>query len=107
MSQEGAGAQLGVECAHMYNMPHPGCKNWGNSIPYSGKLLREKTFANFAVLWLFTKVFSAKFGGIVSFVRHKQAGCESFFPRKSYFSPIQFSPSKVSVYRLVCDSVRW
>ena len=32
-------------------------------IPYSGKLLREKTFANFEVLWPFAKVFSAKFGG--------------------------------------------
>ena len=29
----------------------------------SGKLSREKTFANFAVLWLFAKVFSAKFWG--------------------------------------------
>ena len=28
-------------------------------LPYSGKLSREKTFA---VLWLFVKVFSAKFG---------------------------------------------
>ena len=32
-------------------------------IPYSGKLLREKTFANYVVLWLFAKVFSAKFWG--------------------------------------------
>ena len=31
-------------------------------IPYSGKLSREKTFANFMVLWLYTNVFSAKFG---------------------------------------------
>ena len=29
-------------------------------IPYSGQLLREKTFANFAVLWLFAKVFTMK-----------------------------------------------
>ena len=29
-------------------------------IPYSGKL--SKTFANFAVLWLYAKVFYAKFG---------------------------------------------
>ena len=27
-------------------------------IPYSGKLSREKTFANFVVLWLFLKIFS-------------------------------------------------
>ena len=34
---------------------------------YSGKLSREKTFLNFAVLWLFAKVFSVKFGGVASF----------------------------------------
>ena len=31
-------------------------------MPYSGKLSREKTFTNFAVLWLFVKVFSMKLG---------------------------------------------
>ena len=31
-------------------------------VPYSGKLSREKTFTNFTVLWLYAKVFSAKFG---------------------------------------------
>ena len=36
-------------------------------IPYSGKLSREKTFTNFADLWLFAKVFSPKFGGVASF----------------------------------------
>ena len=34
---------------------------------YSGKFSREKTFVNFTVLWLFVKVLSAKFGGVVSF----------------------------------------
>ena len=34
-------------------------------IPYSGNLL--KTFVNFVVLWLFAKVFSAKFGGVAYF----------------------------------------
>ena len=29
--------------------------------------MREKAFVNFAFLWLFTKVSSAKFGGVVSF----------------------------------------
>ena len=32
-------------------------------IPYSGKLSREKTFANFVVLHLPTKLFSAKIDG--------------------------------------------
>ena len=36
-------------------------------VTYSGKLLREKTFANFVVLWLFEKVFSTKFGGMAFF----------------------------------------
>ena len=31
-------------------------------VPYSRELLREKPFVNFAVLWLFAKVFFAKFG---------------------------------------------
>ena len=37
------------------------------AILYSGKLSREKTYENFVVLWLFMKVFSAKFGSVVSF----------------------------------------
>ena len=57
-------------------------------IPYSEKLSGEKTFTNFAVLWLFAKVFSAKFGGVVPLVLQKQAICESFLPRK--FPAIQY-----------------
>ena len=34
---------------------------------YGGKLSRGKTLANFEVLWLFAKVFSTKFRGVVSF----------------------------------------
>ena len=58
------------------------------SIPYCGKLLREKTFANFAVLWLFTQVFSAKFGGVVSFGVSKRRIHESFLHDNHIFSPI-------------------
>ena len=36
-----------------------------NAIPYSGKLLKEKTFTNFAVLEPPAKVFSMKFGRAV------------------------------------------
>ena len=36
-------------------------------IPYSRKLLREKTFTNFTVLWLFAKVLSVKFVGVAYF----------------------------------------
>ena len=46
--------------------------------PYSGKLLREKTFATFAVLWLFAKVISVKFGGVVPLEWQKQAIHGSF-----------------------------
>ena len=65
-------------------------------ILYSGKLSREKTCMNFVVLWLFAKVFSAKFGGVAPLVLQKQAIRKSFFPRKLYFSPIResFLPQK-------------
>ena len=48
-------------------------------VPYSGKHLREKTFANFMVLCLFAKVFSAKFGCVASF------GKESFLHKNRIF----------------------
>ena len=65
-------------------------------LPYSGKLSREKTFANFAVLWLSVKVFSTKLGGVVSFGIAKASN-----PRKSYFSPIResFLPRKFPAIR--------
>ena len=57
-----------------------------DNIPYSGKLLREK---NFCGLWLFAKVFSAKFGGVASFGTAKASNLR------------KFSPSKVSHYTVV------
>ena len=50
----------------------------GRQIPYSGKLSREKTFANFMVLWLFTKVFSTNFGSMVSFGTAKASNPQKF-----------------------------
>ena len=44
---------------------------------------------NFAVLWLFAKVFSAKFGGMASFGTVKVSNPWKFSPRKSYSSPIR------------------
>ena len=61
-------------------------------IPYSRKLSRKKTFTNFAVLWLFAKVFYAKFGGVSSF-----GAAQSSNPRK-------FSPAKVSRYMVACKA---
>ena len=53
-------------------------------VPYSRKFSREKTFVNFAVLWLFAQVFSAKFGSMAQQKR-------KFSLRKLYFSPIRES----------------
>ena len=54
-------------------------------LPYSGKLSREKTFTNFAVLWLLAKVFFVNFWGMVSFGMAKVSNPRKFFLRKSYF----------------------
>ena len=54
-------------------------------ILYSGKLSKEKTFAYFAVLWLFAKVFSVKFGAWHSLARHKRAIRESFLHENRIF----------------------
>ena len=60
-------------------------------IPYNGKLSREKTFSpNFAVLWPYAKVFSAKFGAWCPLALQKRAIRESFLPRK--FPTMRYSP---------------
>ena len=66
---------------------HCSCYN----VLYSRKHSREKTFANFTVLWLFMKFFSVKFGGWCPLALDKRAIHEWFFPQKSYFSPIRKS----------------
>ena len=43
-------------------------------------LYREKTFVNFVVLWLFAKVFSAKFGGVACFGAAKMSNLRTFSP---------------------------
>ena len=53
-----------------------------------GNFWGEKTFANFTVLWVFVKVFSAKFVGMASVGVTKRSNPQKFSPRKSYFSPI-------------------
>ena len=51
---------------------------------------------NFAVLWLFVKVFSVKFGGEASIGAAQASNLRTFSPQKSYFSPIHesFLPRK-------------
>ena len=78
-------------------------------LPYSGKLLREKTFVNFEVLWLFAKVFSAKFGDVVSFGGTSEQSTK-VFSVKMFFPPIceSFLPQKfltvryLGVYDVIC-----
>ena len=53
--------------------------------PYSGKLSREKSFVNFAVLWLFAKDFSAKFGGVASFGTPQMSNLWKFSPENRIF----------------------
>ena len=48
---------------------------------YSGKLLSEKTIANFEVLWLFVQVLYTKFGGVASFGGSSK---QKFSPQKSF-----------------------
>ena len=61
---------------------------------YSGKLSREKTFANFKILWLYAKDFFAKFGvwhplGLLQ----KRAIRESFLHENRIFTNLRkFSP---------------
>ena len=65
-------------------------------VPYSGKVSREKTFT---VLWLFAKVFSTKFGGVLTWQKwtiHKH------FLNENRILPIwKFSPLKVSRYTVL------
>ena len=56
-----------------------------SNLPYSSKLLREKTFANFVVLCQCAKVFSMKFGGVVFFGTAKASNPQKFSRRKSIF----------------------
>ena len=67
-------------------------------VPYSGKLSREKTFANFEVLGPSAKVFSAKSAVIPTNWWGKQS--TKVFSANFLFSTNsrKFSPSKVSRY---------
>ena len=69
-------------------------------ILYNGKLLREKTFANFVVLWLFTKVFSGKFGGVASFCMAKESNLRKFFRIFNQFAKV-FSLESFPLYSIL------
>ena len=63
---------------------------------YTGKLSREKMFANFEVLWLFASFLHAIWGhGIVWW--HQRAICKSFLHENLLSTNLRkFSPTKVS-----------
>ena len=67
-------------------------------IPYSGKLSREKTFANFAVLWLLPKFSLRNLRAWFLLARHKRAIRKSFFHKNLFTNSRKFSPSNVSCY---------
>ena len=58
-------------------------------------------FMNFVVLWLFAKVFSAKFGGMAFFGAGQASNLRKFSLGKTYFSPIResFLPRKFPTIR--------
>ena len=73
-------------------------------VPYSGKLSRERTFMNSTVLWLFVKVFSAKFGNKMFFGAAKLSNPQKFSLQKFIFTSLwKFSPSKVSRYTVYVE----
>ena len=73
-----------------------------NPLPYSRKLLRVKTCANFEVLWLFTKVFSTKLG-VWHPLAAQASNSQKFFSVNIVFSTNSrnISPSKISHYTAV------
>ena len=73
-------------------------------IPYSGKLSRKKTFANFAVLWLFAKVFSWSLGAWRLWRGTSEQSVKVFSAKIVFFANSRkFSPSKVSRYTVGVD----
>ena len=85
-----------------HNPPPHTLSHTTSKVPYSGKLSREKTFANFAVLLLYTKVFSVKFGPWRPLALQKRAICESFLRENRIFTNSRkLSPSKVSRYTVL------
>ena len=53
---------------------------------YSAKLLSEKSFVNFMILWLFANVFSTKLGAWFPLVRHKREIYKSFLCEIVFFT---------------------
>ena len=72
---------------------------------YSGKLLREKTFADLVVLWLFLKVFSTEnLGTWCPLVQQKRAIRKSFLRENRIFHQFtkDFSLESFLPYSTMC-----
>ena len=69
-------------------------------VPYSGKLSRKKTLANFTVLWLFAKVFLCEnWGHDVLWRSKSEQSAQVFYAKIIFFTNLhKFSPSKVFRY---------
>ena len=66
------------------------------------KLSREKTVANFKVLWLFTEVFSVKFGDVASFGGTSKQSTKVFSVKILFSTNSQnISPTKFSCYTVL------
>ena len=78
-------------------------------LPYSGKLSREKTFVNFAILCLSTKVFSMiRASNPLKFsLRHPifPPACERFIPRKIPTIRFAVSICLLQVSKLCCEAI--
>ena len=77
-------------------LSHVCCQCLPKSV-YSLKLLREKGLPNFEVLCLFVKVFSMKFGGVVSFDSTSEQSVKVFFTIFQQFVKV-FSKESYPLY---------
>ena len=65
-------------------------------LPYSGRLLREKTFVNFKVLWLFRESFLKIWAREI--IWQHQRVFRKVFPTKTFHQFVKVCPTKVSCY---------
>ena len=67
-----------------------------HALPYSRRLLREKTFVNFKVLWLFRESFLKIWAREI--IWQHQRVFRKVFPTKTFHQFVKVCPTKVSCY---------